>query len=421
MMDCARLGSMLAVAVAATAVPSVAHAVQRTVYLNLDATAISNTGNDPTMNAFSSTDFNGGTIDGWGALSDDDRDELLWWFKEAAVPFNIVFTYDRPAAGPYDMLAFGTAADATELFSNLGCSPAVGLADCTDTQGANISFLFWGCMTATQQTEMSRVAFNGLTALGFGWGLENLTSSGQVMASYTVTGVEFGDECTPINGTSQCTHSGCMAAQQNSTADLTARIGARVDDGPPVLTVLQPPDHSVTAADVTVEATVDDMFGGLSVTLEVVEAMQSLDDDMPPYKWDLNNIPDGVWTLRVTAIDADMNMVSEDRVICVGQNDCPLDTGGGESSTTAADETTSGGGETTSSGGGETSTGGDSSTGGETGGTIPPLTSTGTTAGFGGMDAATGCGCASDQSGSLGWLGALVLAGLLRRRRASVG
>ncbi|HWB79865.1 MAG TPA: MYXO-CTERM sorting domain-containing protein [Nannocystaceae bacterium] len=414
-MACARIGSKLAVVLATMAVPQAAHAVQRTVYLNLDSTPLVNTGNDPTMNAFSTGNFTGGTIDGWGALSDDEREELLWWFKEAAVPFNIVFTYDRPAAGPYDMLVFGSSSDPSELFSDVDCpTVALGLADCNDTQGGNISFMFYGCLSAAQQSEMSRIAFNGLTGLGFGWGLENLTSSGQIMAGYNSNGVEFGDECTPINGTSMCTHSGCAAMQQNSTSDLNAVIGARVDDGPPVLEITSPPNMSVTAADVTVEATVTDLFGGLTVSLEIVEAAQMLDDARPPYSWDLTGIPDGEWTLRVTAIDADMNMVQQEVLICVGQNDCPSTSADSSSS---GGETSSSGGETSSSGGEETSTGEDStSTGGDTG-TIPPVTTAPSdTAGFDRGGAETGCGCSNERDHD-GWLALLVLGVIARRRR----
>lgn len=414
-MDCARLGSVV-VLVGIAATPASARA-QRTVFLNLESQAITNgPGNDPSTNAFSSADFLGGTIDGWGALGEDDRAELMWWFKEAGVPFDLHFTYERPAVGTYDMLVFGTEADAAELFDGLGCSTAVGLQDCNDADLETISFLFWGCLDATQQTEMSRVAFTGLTALGFGWGLENLTSSGQIMAGYNMSGVEFGDECTPISGTSACAHQGCMMGQQNSTADLLPRLGARVDDGPPVVAITAPPNLSVTASDVTVSADVTDEFGGLAVQLEILEAKMLLEDPMPPYSWFLGGVPDGMWTARVTAVDADMNMVTQDVVFCVGVQDCG-EVGASESSTTAAD-TSSTGGESSSSGD-ESTTGDETSSGGADTGTIPPpMTTTDPTAGFGRGGAETGCGCTSDRGG-LGWWSLAFGAMALARRRGS--
>lgn len=396
---------------------------ERIVYINLDQTALTNAaGQDPTMNSFTSTGFTPGTIDGWD-LSPEDHAELLFWFKEATLPFDIVFVDERPAIGSYDMLVFGTDANNAALF-DLGCSGSIGLADCTDTNAQNISFMFYGCISAAQQADMKRVAYYGLTGLGFGWGLENLTGTGQIMASYSSTGLEFGDECTMISGASQCTHVGCAASTQNSTADLDGIIGARVDDGPPVVTITSPANLSVVESSVTIEATVEDAFGGLAVSLEIVEAPgQTLDDAMPPYAWDLVDVPDGMWTVRVTATDADMNMVAEDVVICVGVDDCG-DPMSGDSSTTAADESSSG----TPSDDGESSGSAESSTGagegtttddGGSGGAIDPTMTPVTSGGLNGGDAVTGCGCRSDRAGPAGALAwaVLVLASRRRRRR----
>jgi MYXO-CTERM domain-containing protein len=394
--------------------PAVARA-ERTVFLNLEPQALNNAaGNDPAQNSFATANFNGGTSDGWVALSDDDRAKLLFYFKEATFPFDLRYTFDRPAAGTYDMLVFGTDLDAAELFTDIACAPAVGLADCQDADLEDIAFMFWGCMPVAQQSDMRRIAFNGLTGLGFGWGLENLSSSGQIMGMYTVTGLEFGDECSTISGTPMCTHGGCMTGLQNSATDVMARVGARVDDGPPVVTITAPPDLSVVASDLTVRATVEDLFGGLTVSLEVVEAMQQLDDDEPPYEWNLQ-MPDGMWTFRVSATDADMNVVVQEVVVCVGGQECP--DAGVTSSGSSGGESSSGGDE--SSDGGESSSGGDASStsgGGDTGPIGPVTTTADLTAGFGGRGADTGCACRSDHGPGGAWLG-LVLAALLRRRR----
>lgn len=402
--------------------PASAHA-ERVVYLNADPTLLnSNNGQDPTTDSFMSTGFTPGMISGWGALTDAQKDELVWRMKEASLPFDITYTWDRPMLGTYDMIVMGTNTDATALFGQ--CSPAISLQDCDDGNGPNIGFLFWGCMTMAQQADMKRVAFYGMTGLGFGWGLENLTGTGQIMASYSSTGLEFGDECTMISGASQCTHVGCAASTQNSTSDLDGIIGARVDDGPPVVTITSPANLSVVESSVTIEATVEDAFGGIGVSLEIVEAPgQTLDDAMPPYAWDLVDIPDGMWTVRVTAIDADMNMVAEDVVICVGVDDCG-DPMSGDSSTTAADESSSGmpSDEGESSGNAENSTGaGESTTGDDdgSGGAIDPTMTPVTTGGLNGGDAVTGCGCRSDRAGPTGALAwaVLVLASRRRRRR----
>lgn len=413
------------------AAPSVAHA-ERVIFLNIEQQAInSNSGNDPTLDSYSTAGFTPGTIDGYPALDDDQRAELLHWFKQSTVPFDVHFTYDRPAAGTYDMLVFGSDADNAALFPGLGCSASIGLADCNDANGPNISFMFWGCMPDDQQMDLRRVAFFGLTGLGFGFGLENVGVSGQVMGTFTQTALRFGDSCVDIEGTSMCTHAGCSAGEQNSTADLTPISGLRIDDGPPTVTIESPANFAIVASDVDVVATVADEFGGVTVSLEIVEAAQQLDDDVPPHSWGLGGIPDGQWTLRVTATDADDNITTAEVVICVGADvgvcGAVDDTGGDTSTGGAGDETTTtSAGEST--GGDETTTTGDAESSG-----AGPVTSASTTVGvsgtgFGGGNPETGCGCAaqSDSSdstpGSTGGRIGLVFAGLFvfgvaRRRR----
>ena len=407
------------------AVPGLAHA-QRTVFLNLEAQAVNtNSGNDPSLNSYASTSFVPGTLDGYPALDDEQRAELMYWFKHGTTPFDIHFTYERPAVGNYDMLVFGSEADNTELFPDLGCSASIGLADCAAADAENISFMFWGCMPAMQQMDLRRVAFFGLTALGFGWGLEGVDVSGQVMGSYTLSGIEFGNSCVSIAGASQCTHLGCVSGQKNSTADLTPAVGARIDDGPPTLTIDSPANLAVVGSDVTVTATVDDAFGDVTVSLEIVEAGQSLDDDLPPHSWGLTNIPDGMWTLRVTATDVDANVTMQEVVVCVGVDECggAVDTGGsssssggadGTSTTAAADATDGGGGETSSSSGGDPTTGG-----GAVSGIGSSTVTAGASGGFGGAPD-TGCSCrAGSRPGGVGVLlvGLGGLFGLRRRRR----
>jgi MYXO-CTERM domain-containing protein len=414
-MDYRRLAAVVTTMLAGMAVlPGDARA-ERTIFVNLNPQAINDAGgNDPAMNSFSTGNFNGGTIDGWVALTEPQRAELLFWLKEGTVPFDIHFTFDRPAAGTYDMIAFGSEADAAELFTDIDCPPAVGLSDCEDADAEDISFMFWGCMPAAQQDDMQRIAFNALTGAGFGWGLENVSSSGQIMGSYTLGGVEFAEECSPINGTPACMHGACLEGLQSSATDVEARFGARVDDGPPVVVITSPADLSVTGSDISVTADVTDEYGGLAVELEVVEAMgESLADDLPPYGWNLQNVPDGMWTLRLTATDADLNVVVQEVVVCVGGDDCPI------AGTGTTSESSSGGGDQTSStgGGGSSSddAGSSTSTGGGGGSIPPPPTTTALTGGFGDDAAAAGCGCASDRGSAWSLLGLGLLA--LRRRR----
>jgi hypothetical protein len=403
------------------AVPNVAMA-ERVVYLNADPTVLVNTGGqDPTLNSYDTAGFMPGAISGWPGLTDAQKVELEYILKEATVPFDIVFTWERPAVGPYDMVVMGTMADNAALFPTVGCSGAIGLADCGDTNGDNVSFLFYGCMPAAQQTDMSRVAFTLLTGAGFGWGLENLTAVGQIGGSYTANGVRFGNACVAVSD-GQCTdHVGCAAGQQNSTADLTARIGARVDDGPPVVTITSPTTMSDVEASFDVTADITDAFGGLTVTLDIVEAAQELSDPEPPYEWSLSGVPAGMWTLQVIAVDADGNESSQEVTVCVDVPDCggaPAGTGSsGTGDTAGADESTDGGFFGSSGLVDWSTTGGsDDDDDGATGDPIDPSVPAEPT-GFGGEAADTGCSCGSTPGkNAASWLLGLGLLALARGR-----
>jgi MYXO-CTERM domain-containing protein len=289
------------------------------------------------------------------------------------------------------MVVFGSAADHMSSFGG-NCSVQVGLSDCGDASGVSIGFAYWGCLAMDLQLDTERVAFHTLGALGYGWGLENIAGNGQVMSSWSNSALKFGEACANINGGSGCAHEGCGMGQQNSSADLIANLGARVDDGPPELVVIEPqPGADVTSPfDVVVE--VNDGFGGITAQLEVVElGAPPVVDAAYPYRWnglDLGAGPTAL-TLLVTATDADGNEVSTEIPVCLGGG-CP-DPGDGDGDTGDGD----GDGD-----GGETG-------GGETGGDTAAA------------DAGDAKGCAVEQRGA-GGLGALVLLGLfgvVRRRR----
>jgi hypothetical protein len=392
-----------ATAVIATALCATTAEARRVVYLNTNGTTLVDTnGQDPTTNSFSSSGFTPGPISGWPSLTDQQEQLLLFLMKEGTVPFDITFTLNRPASGSYDMLVMGTAADRAALFESATCSAPVSLSDCEDTQGENISFLFYGCMSEEHQEDLRRVAHTALKALGYGWGLENVSVSGEAMGGYSGNALRFGNECVSISGSSQCFHEQCPVGQQNSRADLLAAIGPRVDDGPPSVEINSPAHLSVVQSDFVVDATVEDLFGGLEVTLEIVEADQQLIDAEPPYRWNLSSVPAGTWTLRVTAIDADGNEDSDEVVVCIGTDTCDPGQPPGD------DEGTSGPGDGADT---DETTGPDTNGGG---GLDPTLPSGGSADGSG--PAGSACHCRSNDS--MPRYGALALLVLLARRRS---
>jgi hypothetical protein len=416
-----RRGALAVIAIAST-FPITASA-ERVVYVDLEQTTLINTaGEDPTMNSHNTNGFVPGTISGWPELTEDQRAELIYYLHEGTVPFDITFTYERPAAGEYDMLVFGTAADNAALFPDLGCSPAIGLADCADMNGDNIGFVFPGCMAVGKQDDMERVAFNALVALGFGWGLENLEGTGQVMAGWSVFALHFGDECTPIDGASQCEHMGCGDGQQNSTTDLTAVVGARVDDGPPVVTIVSPENLAIVEGGVefVVEAEITDKFGGLSAELEIVEGMFTQPREDPPFVWEVN-LPatNPMWTLRVSGTDADGNVTTEEVVVCVDVDQCDVGAGTGSDTDATGSSTTDVEENTTTNIFPETSDGSGEPV--DTGTDEGPIDPTADAAGFDIGMAGSGCHCRSGDSPISGGLLLLALFGLSGRRRLRVG
>ncbi|MCR9163163.1 MAG: Ig-like domain-containing protein [Nannocystaceae bacterium] len=403
-------------------------AAERVVFINLGSVALnSDNGQDPTLDSYSSNGFTPGTASGF-ALTDEEIALLEFYLKEASTPFDIQFVFERPAAGSYDMVVFGNETDADALFADSDCPPAIGLADCGDSSGQNISFVFQGCLPIAQQTDMRRIAYYSLTGLGFGWGLENEVSTGQIMGSYSVFGLQFGNECVGISGGTCPTHPGCPDGEQNATADLNVVVGARVDDGPPVVTITEPADGSTVTDTFTIAADVEDGFGGLTVTMstEIAGMKVSQGSEEPPYTWELQGVPPGTWTLDVEAIDADGGAVTSSVTVTVDGK------GGGETGSTGGDDTTGGVDPSDSDDSSDPSTSGDptvdptdaSGSGttddaGESGSAPIDPTAPVDPATFGA--GGTGCQCAtskrpgSDGWGALGCLGVLLL-GLTARR-----
>ncbi len=404
-------------------------AAERVVFINLNSVVLnSDSGQDPTLDSYSSNGFTPGTASGF-ALSPEDQALLHFYLKEATAPFDIEYVFERPASGAYDMVAFGSETDADTLFADSNCPPAIGLADCGDGSAQNISFVFQGCLPAVQQADMRRIAYYALTGLGFGWGLENESTVGQIMGTYSVFGLQFGSECAGIvNGTCPA-HPGCPAAQQNATEDLNVIVGARVDDGPPAVTITAPINGATVDPAFAIEADVLDAFGGLTVVLSAeIDGMPITQERAePPYVWDFNGVPPGNWTFDVQATDADGSTVTASVDVTVSG----ASTGGDDSTTSGGDG--SGDGTSNSSPG----TSGDPTSGDPTDATISSGSS-GEGEGSGGAPidptepvspeafgvSGTGCQCRADPRstrsnrwGAMAMLGLLGLGLSARRRR----
>lgn len=331
-------------------------AASRVVFVNTEPVTIVAGTNDPSADSVSVTGYMETDFDGWVGATDEQKQELLVLLKDVSLPFDIIYTLERPAMGPYDMVVFGSAADHMSSFGG-NCSVQVGLSDCGDTSGVSVAFANWGCLAIDLQLDTERVAFHTLGALGYGWGLENIAGNGQVMSSWSNSALKFGEACANINGGSGCVHADCGMGQQNSSADLIANLGARVDDGPPELIVIEPQPGADVSSPFDVIVEINDGFGGISAQLEIVDSgIAAAVDATFPYRWnglDLGAGPSAL-TLRVTATDADGNEVSTEIPVCVGGG-CPDDPGDGDGDPGDGDgdgDGDSGDGDSTGTGGG---------------------------------------------------------------------
>jgi len=331
------LGSLAA---ALALLPASAQA-SRLVYINTEPLTVVGGSNDPTMDSISVNGFMDTEMDGWAGATPEQIGELLWLLKQTTLAYDVEFVLERPAAGPYDMIVFGSADDHMSAFGGT-CSVQVGISDCLDAGGESIGFMFWGCLGDADQFDPHRVAFHTLGALGYGWGLENVGGTGQVMASYSASGLKYGEQCSVISGTAACMHEGCPMGQQNGSADMLARHGARVDDGPPEITVISPAPNTTVQEPFDVVIEVDDAFGGITTSLTLVGlGVDPVPDDTYPFAWNGLDVPNGNVILEIAALDADGNEAVTQVPICVGGPCDPPDTDTGSDTTDSGTDTAS--------------------------------------------------------------------------------
>jgi hypothetical protein len=191
-------------------------AASRVVFVNTEPVTIQAGINDPaadsvSVNGYTMTDF-----DGWVGATAEQKQELLVLLKQTSLPFDIIYTLERPAMGPYDMVVFGSADDHMSSFGGT-CSVQVGLSDCGDNSGVSVGFAYWGCLAEAEQLDTERVAFHTLGALGYGWGLENIAGNGQVMSGWSNSALKFGEGSEVSRRSSRSSTAGCRRSSMTAT------------------------------------------------------------------------------------------------------------------------------------------------------------------------------------------------------------
>lgn len=318
-------------------------------------------------------------------------------FENAMAPYAVRIVHEEapPSHLPYSMVMMGGSPQDIGLGAGiLGVSCST---DCGDVWWRDTTFAF------TEQSNSSLTLGNtALQEAAHAFGLDHIAGNGHIMYPFASSGEKtWAGECTPYDdatGSISCTYvhdvfCGEDAGMQNDHAELLAYFGPNEPDiSPPTVTITEPADGTEYPEPlvVTVAADVADDHEGFGWRLVVdPECGPAVTQDAIESEtaWNLD-LPEGVYTIRVEAIDHDRNTGEDEVTIRVGE---PMmaDTGCDETSTGAA----------------ETSTG----DGGSSGSEGPPMED---------VDPKPGCGCVTaPRSAHAGWFGLLLALGARRRAR----
>jgi MYXO-CTERM domain-containing protein len=322
-------------------------------------------------------------------------------------PYGVRIAYDEvpPSHLPYAMVMMG----GTSAMLGLGGS-VLGVScssDCGDRWWRDTTFAF------TANSSSNNASLLGTTALheaAHAFGLGHIGDSSRVMNPFVGSAnVTWATACTPYDAATggincQPTHDEfCDGGAQNSHAELLAYFGENSPDvTPPEVTILSPEDglELEVGGSVTIEADITDDHDGAGWRLVIPEADQEAVAFTFEKQWQLDNLPEGTYTLRVEAIDHERNEGSDEVTIYVGVEPGETTDTGESDSDSDSDSGTSGGSD---SDGSDSDSDGSGSSDTDTVGETDPDKD--------------GCGCRTTGDGPRApWmLGLLALLGLRRR------
>lgn len=371
-----------------------------TIFLNFFGATL-NPGNNATLNLSpcvnSELEYPGFTGTEQQALA------MLQVFEQQMAPYGVRLAYEErpPDHLPYAMVMMGGTPSLLGLPNGvLGVSCS---NDCGDFWWRDLTFAFTDSVGNNNADELGTTA---LHEAAHAFGLAHIEGNDNVMFPFVNADVSWAQQCTPYNDATggincQPTHDEfCDGGAQNSNAELLAYFGENSPDvEPPVVQILSPADGSEyeVGDSLVVEADVTDNHEGFGWKLVIPEVGQEAPALQFETEWPLGGLPEGVYTLRVEAIDHDRNESFDEVTIYVGMEAPP------EGEDTTGGEPPPGGtaGETGDLGTDDESTGGDPAQDG----------------------AAEGCSCRAPAgapvSGWAAWMVALLGLGL-RRRSARV-
>jgi hypothetical protein len=285
------------------------------------------------------------------------------------VDFDVVLTTERPLPEiDYDMEMIGQWSPGG-MFGFLGIAPKI---DCFDGDGGDVSFTL--DPPTLEPVDTAKVV---LQEAAHTWGLEHVDATGDLLFPTVGNAPDpkFEDMCSPITYEPvQCPRQhapNCPEGEQNSYQEMLTLFGPRQpDDIAPTVTIVSPQDgaHVPTSFDLVLELHDDASPQVFSTSIEFVDAFTSDVELGGPgvFPIALNDVPDGVYTVVVTAADPAGNQGDALIEIVVG-NGAPQsadESGSGSGATSAG---SSDGGADSTSGGGSESTGGPMQMGGDDG------------------------------------------------------
>jgi hypothetical protein len=232
---------------------------------------------------------------------------------EVFLPYDVLITLSRPAAGPYTMVMIGGRP------RDIGVDLEVaGLAfmDCTDAQPSNLVFAFAEALRGNEQGLVATIAQEAAHAFG----LEHTDRPEDLMHPMVdPRQTRFLDQEMPLLG-----DRACGRTTQNSHRRLLELVGAwagaakplddgtRADRTPPWLVLMDPPeDGGPLPQPLRVRAEVSD-DGGIDQVILAAGGTRQI-RQRPPFDWSLGGFPAGPLTLTVTAIDRSGNVQTVER------------------------------------------------------------------------------------------------------------
>lgn len=297
---------------------------------------------------------------------------LIDVFETKMAPYGVRLAYEErpPSHLPFAMVMMGGSPQMLGLGNGvLGVSCS---SDCGDFWWRDTTFAF------TDAINPNNAEILGTTALheaAHAFGLAHIDDETKVMNPFVSSGdVDWATECTPYNDATggincQPTHDEfCGGGAQNSHAELLAYFGENSPDlEAPLVEILSPADgvELEVGASVTVEAEISDNHEGVGWKLVIPEVEQEAVAYAFEKSWPLGGLPEGVYTLRVEAIDHERNESFDEVTIYVG---VPAPNGSDTSGTASAGESSTAGANDSESGGGGSSSSADSSGGAGTDG-----------------------------------------------------